>query len=305
MNAPVRKRRGKAAASFYQARPIKRRRRSNDELAQLDAQILEVLTADHPQSVRHTFYMMTNPRLPEPVEKAENGYDLVQRRILMLRRSGRLPYGWITDATRRGYHVSTFGGASDFLSRMKGLYRADLWENTQHYVEVWAESRSIAGVIEDDCNELAVPLYPSGGFTSATLAHQAAEHINAVSDDRNVHIFYIGDYDQSGVLIDRSIEAELREHLEPWIDMQFERIGINRGQIAQYDLPTKPRKATDKRSPEIEFTVEAEAMPAHILRELLRNRIESLLPADALRVAKVAEESEREHIERMAELLRN
>jgi hypothetical protein len=44
-------------------------------------------------------------------------------------------------------------------------------------------------------------------------------------------------------------------------------------------------------------------MPAATLRELLRLDIESLLPDDALHVAKVAEQSERQHLERMAELL--
>jgi hypothetical protein len=287
----------------YQARPIKRRRRTNAELEQLDAQILAVLESDHPQSVRHVYYRMTDPRLTVPVEKTENGYDLVQRRVLLLRRSGHLPYGWITDATRRGYFVDTFRNASDFLDRVKGLYRADLWAGCSTYVEVWAESRSIAGVIQDLCEELAVSLYPSGGFTSATLAFQAAENINAEASGRKVQILYVGDYDQSGVLIDRSIESELRVHLEPWIEMDFERIAINEAQIELYDLPTKPRKETDKRSPEVAHTVEAEAMPAGILRSLLRERIESLLPPNALQVAKVAEESEREHLERMAELL--
>jgi len=291
------------AARIYQARPIKRRRRTNAELEELDAQILEVLHDDHPQSVRHCYYRMTDPRLPVPVEKTENGYDLVQRRILLLRRSGQLPYGWITDATRRGYFVDTFRDASDFLDRVKGLYRADLWAGCSTYVEVWAESRSIAGVIQDLCEELAVSLYPSGGFTSATLAYQAAENINAIADGRDVQIFYIGDYDQSGVIIDRSIESELRFHLDARIDMAFDRIAINRTQIELYDLPTKPRKETDRRSPEIAHTVEAEAMPASILRTMLRERIESLLPPNALEVAKVAEESEREHLERMAEIL--
>lgn len=287
----------------YQARPIKRRRRTNAELLELDSQILEVLQDDHPQSVRHVYYRMTDPRLAVPVDKTENGYDLVQRRVLMLRRAGHIPYDWITDATRRGYFVNTYRNASDFLDQVKGLYRADLWAGCSTYVEVWAESRSIAGVIQELCEELAVSLYPSGGFTSATLAYQAAENINAVAGGREVQILYIGDYDQSGVLIDRSIESELRTHLEPWIDMTFDRIAINADQIELYDLPTKPRKETDRRSPEVMHTVEAEAMPANVLRALLRDRIESLLPPNALQVAKVAEESEREHLDRMAEIL--
>jgi hypothetical protein len=53
----------------------------------------------------------------------------------------------------------------------------------------------------------------------------------------------------------------------------------------------------------VQFTVEAKAMPAHLFRELLRDRVEGLLPAGALQVAKAAEESEREHLGRMAEIL--
>ena len=161
----------------YQARQIKRRRRTKAQVEQLDAQILDVLLEDHPQSIRHVFYRMTDPRLPEPVEKTEHGYQQVQNRITKLRRSGRLPYGWITDASRRGYYTNTFSGSGDFLSQMMGLYRADLWQDANVYVEVWSESRSIAGVIEDDCSELAVSLYPAGGFTSISLAYQAAEYI--------------------------------------------------------------------------------------------------------------------------------
>jgi urate oxidase len=49
--------------------PDKRRRRTKQQIEQLQKQIYEVLYQDHPQSVRHIFYRMTNPRLLEPVEK--------------------------------------------------------------------------------------------------------------------------------------------------------------------------------------------------------------------------------------------
>ena len=94
--------------------------------------------------------------------------------------------------------------------------------------------------------------------------------------------------------------VELRQHLDPAVSMQFARLGITREQIVQYDLPTKPRKDTDRRSLHIAETVEAEAMPAVLLRGLLRTRIESLLPAGALATAWAAEESERGFLLRWA-----
>lgn len=287
----------------YPACRIKRRRRTAAQVEQLDTQILDVLREDHPQSVRHVFYRMTDPRLPEPVEKSDAGYMQVQDRVAKLRRAKRLPYSWVSDATRRGYFVDTFTDAADFLRQMNGLYRADLWRYADHHVEVWCESRSIAGTIQNDCYELAVSLYPCGGFTSMTLAYQAAEGMNARFDGKPVTIFYIGDYDPAGVLIDVALERELRHHLRPDIDMTFVRVGITPEQIEQYDLPTKPRKEKDRRSSHVLHSVEAEAMPAHVMRGLLRDAIESLLPPGALEVAKAAEESEREFIDRLADTI--
>lgn len=291
---------------LYQAGLIKRRRRTKAEIGELRYQIHNALWMDHPQSVRHVFYCMTDPRLAEPVEKTEHGYVQVQYQLKLMRQDGTIPYGWITDATRRGFHIDMFDDAADFITRISGLYRGDLWRHAGHYVEVWTESRSLASVIENLCKELAVSLYPSGGFTSLTLAYEAAEYINAVVNDREVpaEIIYIGDYDPAGVLIDQDVEAKLREHIDPHIDLNFYRLAITPDQIIEYDLPTKPRKAGERRRPDIKETVEGEAMKPADLRRLLRGKIESFLPAGELASVKIAEQSEREHLERVAGLMR-
>ena len=287
----------------YRASTLKRDRRTKARTQLLDEQIIAVLREDHPQSVRHVFYRMTDPRLGEPVEKSDRGYRHVQDRCVKLRRSGRIPYHWIADMSRRGYFVNTYDDAGDFLRRMGHLYRADLWRDSDYRCEVWAESRSIASVILDDCQELAVDLFPCGGFSSLSFIHEAAQQHNASQDTRPLIVLYVGDYDPAGVLIDQSLERELREHLRADIDMDFRRIAINEEQVEQYELPTKPRKEGDKRSQHLTYTVEAEAMPARDLRALLRLHVETLLPENALHVAKVAEQSERRHIAKMAGLL--
>lgn len=290
------------ATAVYQAGRIKRRRRTRAEVDQLDEQIMDVLRADHPQSVRHVFYRMTDPRLPEPVEKTEHGYAQVQGRIAKLRRTGGLPYSWISDATRRGFHVATFDSEAQFLRSVSRSYRADIWRDAAVYVEVWVESRSIAGVIQADCERLAVSLYPSGGFTSMTLAYQSAEYIKAYADGRPAVIFYIGDLDPAGVLIDVDIKRKLVEHLGDAVPVDFRRIGITENQVALFDLPTKPRKAGDRRAPHVRETVEAEAMPAHILRGLLTAEIEALLPPDAVRAAQIEEQAARDWFGEIADI---
>ena len=77
-----------SADKSYRASTLKRIRRTKGQRDQLDQQIINVLNEDNPQSVRHVFYRMTDPRLPEPVEKSDRGYRHVQERCVKLRRGG-------------------------------------------------------------------------------------------------------------------------------------------------------------------------------------------------------------------------
>ena len=283
------------------------RERWNDtDLAQLDRQIVEALAQDHPQSVRHCFYRMTDTRLKVNVEKDDGGYRRVQRRLHDLREGGGVPFDWVTDSTRRGFHVQTFSGGADFLRRVTGLYRANIWAGVGTHVEIWVESRSIGGVLEADCRELAVSLYPTAGFSSDSLIYEAArDHVAYQDETARGAILYVGDHDPAGVLIDQDAERKLRRHIDRlggdpnWL--HFERLAITPAQIVEHDLPTKPRKPGDRRRPDVVETVEAEAMPAGELRRLVRSSVESYLPAGALHAGQVAEASERAGLLRLAD----
>lgn len=265
------------------------RRRTKAQTAQLEAQIIEVCEADRPVSVRHVFYRQTDPRLPEPVEKTERGYKQVQHLVSKLREAGRLPYGWISDATRMGWHVPTFRDPRDFIRAQARAYRFDLWREAACEVEVWCESRSIAGMLRAECERLAVSLYPCGGFTSKTFAWEAAQHYRG-----DVLIVYVGDYDPAGVLIDVALERELRLHTD--VDIDFRRVAINAEQIGEYGLPAKPRKTTERRRPDVAETVEAEAMPAPMLRSLVREAVEEHLPDGALDYARLMDAEGQEYL---------
>lgn len=282
-----------------------RSRMTKDQVRQLEQQIFDVLSEDHPQSVRHVYYRMTDPHLPVVIPKTEAGYVQVQNRMVKMRRAKLLPYDWITDSTRRGYFVNTYSNQGDFLRSVASFYRRDVWANHTTHVEVWCESRSIAGVIQGTCEKYAVSLYPAGGFSSLSLAHQAATYIRSNIEhggkDRAL-ILYVGDYDPAGVLIDRKIESELSGHLDK-VPLEFRRLAINRDQIERYDLPTKPRKQSDRRARHITETVEAEAMPAYILRGLIESQLDALIPPSHLTALRVAEESERQAINLLANSL--
>jgi hypothetical protein len=66
-------------------------------LAVVDDAIVTAVATEHPVTLRGVYYRVVSAG---GVEKTELGYRLVGRQLLKLRRSGEVPYGWITDGTR-------------------------------------------------------------------------------------------------------------------------------------------------------------------------------------------------------------
>ena len=282
-----------------------RRKPTNAQLAEFDAMLLQIIAGqDGPQSVRHIFYRATDPRWGDAaVPKEEDAYKRVARRLGKLRREGRVSYGAIADTSRRAYWYDGFQNMNDFAWHVSQLYRKDIWHQLGVQVEVWCESRSLSGVLDPLCEELGVPLFPSGGFASLSFLHEAAEHIarNRAQGGKSkpALLLYAGDYDPSGVLIDTAIERDLRQFLTDLRyteQMDFVRLAVTPQQIADWQLPTKPRKKGDKRRPDIERTVEAESIPADQLRQLFRDAIEQMVPRQHLDAVRLAERSERQDI---------
>ena len=273
-----------------------RQRFTKSEVEQLERQIYDYVEGTRPVSVRHVYYRMTDPGLPVHVEKTESGYKKIQNRMREMRVNGTLPFAWISDMTRRGYFTDTWSSKEEFLKQTASLYRRSVWADYCYdYVEVWCESRSMVGPLWQTCSDLAVPLYPTGGFPSLSLIYEASEAIKSQIEAfgyNNIIILYIGDYDPSGLTIDVDLENKMRGFIGD-VGIEFKRIGITEEQIVQYALPTKPRKPTDKLRPDILKTVETEALDASILRGLLRGEIESHIPEGTLRVLHETEKSER------------
>ena len=107
----------------------------------------------------------------------------------------------------------------------------------------------------------------------------------------------MGDYDQAGVLIDKSIEGRLRTFLASWDgELTFHRLAVNDDQIDRMGLPTRPPKTSDTRSPEVTRAVEAEAIPAPTMRGIVSSSLQGLIPERVLEVERLVEKQERNDI---------
>jgi hypothetical protein len=274
--------------------PIKRVRATKAEVEERREALLTIIDDGKPMTVRQVFYQATVRGI---VEKLESGYAKVQVDLTKMRRDGSLPYDWLADNTRWQRKPRTFDSVEDALKETAAFYRKNLWRDADCYVEIWLEKDALAGVIYPITEMYDVPLMVARGYASLSFLYSAAEYINELSVP--AYIYHLGDFDPSGVNAGEKIEETLRE-LAPDAEIYFERIAVTPEQIDEWDLPTRPTKASDTRSKNFGgISVELDAIDPNVLRDLVQETIERHLPPDQFEILKTAEESEREIISRL------
>jgi hypothetical protein len=263
--------------------------------------MLQIMSADAPMTVRQVFYRLVSAGL---IDKTESSYNKVVVRLLAkLRLEGVMPWSWITDGTRWMHKSVRYGSVAEALEATRRHYRRDYWRELDDYVEVWLEKDALAGVLYRVTDQWGVPLMVTRGFASLSYVHSAAEAIERV--EKPTHIYYFGDYDPSGVEIDRNLERRLRE-FAPRSEIHFERVAVRHEQIEEYALPTRPtkRSANHGRGLHEGESVEVDALPPPTLLQLVRDAIERHVDPMRVAVLEAAEESERELLGGLPGMLR-
>jgi hypothetical protein len=221
----------------------KRVRATKEQMEARRSKLYEVVEATQPAKVRGVFYQAAS--VHQIVDKTESGYSKVQVDLVKMRRAGRLPYDWLVDYTRSQRKPATFDGPEHALKSVARLYRKALWTEANLYCEVWLEKDALSGVLMPVTSLYDVPLMVARGYASLSFLHSAAEYINDL--DVPTYIYHLGDFDPSGVNAGEKIEETLRE-LAPDAEIFFERIAVNEQQIADWNLPTRPTKASNGRT---------------------------------------------------------
>ncbi|MBB5535039.1 hypothetical protein [Rhizobium giardinii] len=280
--------------SFNPASRKKRHKATRAEMAALKAALFQIVAIQRPMTVRQVFYQATVHGL---VEKTEQAYDRIQWTLAQMRKDGDLPYSWLTDSSRGVYRVDSFDTPQDAIEATARFYRKSLWAEADVRVEIWCEKDALSGVILPITNEYDLGLYVARGFASLSYLHAAAEEIAA--SDKPTIIYHLGDHDPSGLLAAIKIEETLRD-LAPGSDIRFERLAVTEYQIRQWNLPARPTKKSSHDRGWRGQSIELDAIPPAMLRELIRVVIEQHLPRDQFKVLKIAEESERAFLRQWA-----
>lgn len=289
------------AAPAYGSSTVKRIRRTNMELEALDNAIIEAVTMEHPVTLRGVYYRVVSAGA---VDKTEAGYRLIGRQLLKLRRSGAVPYSWITDGTRWITKPETHDSVEQMLADAAASYRRALWHDQPVDIHIFAEKDAVSGVLMPVIDEWDVPLGVLRGYSSESFAHSVAEALagSLRRGKEEVYVYQLGDHDPSGLDAWRAFTTTVRGFLEglaPFVI--FERIAVTEAQIVELALPTRPTKRSDTRA--ASFTgesVEVDAIPPSYLRGLLSAAIEQHIDPEKLRITRSVEASERDVLRRIA-----
>ena len=266
------------------------------EIEAIRAAIYDALEEEHPATVRGLFYVLVSRGV---VPKTEAAYkSTVVRLAGEMREAGELPYGWLADNTRWMRKPDSFDSIEDALLQTARLYRRNLWADADAYIEVWCEKDAISGVLYDITDAWDVPLMVTRGYSSISFLHSAAEVIRAKR--KPVWLYYFGDHDPSGVHIPQHVEKEIRS-MAPAAEVHFDRVAVTEEQIEEYGLQTRPTKKTDSRSKSfVGESVEVDAIPPSILRNLVTGCISAHVDPHQLDALQAAEESERRSLRVLA-----
>jgi hypothetical protein len=283
-----------ATEEVYEPSRIKRRRATNAEMERRAEFLIDYAAEHGPVTVRGLYYQAEVAGLPG-IDKTDSSYQKVQRQVLSLRREGRLDYSDIADATRWMRKPRSHDSVEDAIADTARTYRRSLWTDAEDYVEIWCEKDALAGVIYPITSKFDVPLMVARGFASETFCYEAIAAREG--NYRPYYVYYLGDFDRAGHDAARSLEEKLTRFAEEdGIEVIFEQIAVAPSQVERWKLPTREPKrvsAADRNWPHF-FACELDAIPPDIMRTLVADAIDNHVDYAALKVLKVAEESERE-----------
>ena len=278
------------------ARSPGKRKHRREQTEAIEAQVLSIFKEERPRlTIRHIFYMLASR---EVIPKSESGYRRTLYHLKHMRRNGAIPYGWLADNTRYRLKPKTHSGLGAALEDMQRYYRRDLWDNANAHVEIWVEKDAVAGVINTITDEYDVPLFVARGYSSDTFIYTTAEEI--IEIDKPVYLYHFGDFDPSGRNAALKIHEGLMEH---GASHNFEIAAITEQQINDYNLPTRATKKSDPRTKAWgnRPSVEIDALPAPILRQLVESCILRHVDQNELTMLRNIEEAEKETLQEVRE----
>jgi hypothetical protein len=185
------------------------------------------------------------------IKKIEQEFSNTAKALTRARKNDQIPIDSFSDNTRnirKRFNdefqpvLERIRSAIAYLKNISKIHldEAPRWYRQPNYVEVWLEKEAMADTIEAILRNKQVVIVPNRGWSSMTFAHKNIIRLEEKFQSRlwesrkeHVWILYLGDFDPSGLAMDRNLEKELRKI---GTRVHFKRIAITENQVNDYHL---------------------------------------------------------------------
>lgn len=177
-------------------------------------QVREVYeTSYYAQTLRHYYYKLLSSgalRLLPIENSGDQAYKFLSRLLVKAREDGRLPWSAIIDTGRRSFpHWSYTSLESYIQAESSSGFILDPWRGQERRIEVWVEKDAMADQVNRVVDDLRIPVYVAKGYGSATIKNNTRERYG---DGSSWVLLYLGDFDPTGVDIERELKDKLAEY---------------------------------------------------------------------------------------------
>lgn len=207
-----------------------------------------------------------------------------------IREDGRVPWNWIEDETRSlDNYLGDLTIKDGVLNILPGI-SIDPWRGDVPLI--LTESRSVAGAQRATARLYCCRITATNGQCGGFLRTEIVPILRP--DDR---VLYFGDWDLCGNQIEANTRRVLDREVGP---LRWERLALTEKQVDDENLPIIQKRDRRYKDGGLHDAVETEALKQTVLIDILRKRLDELLPEPLSRV----QERERRQRARLDKLLR-
>ena len=233
-------------------------------------------------TLRQLYYRLVS-RLMIP--NTMNSYKRLSRIMVKAREQGDVPVNCLEDRSRRVLGRGDYGfeSAEEYLKqKLNGLqdswksFTMPMWEDQPVYILISLEKDALSRLVSRVGNRYSIRTFPTRGYPSYSYVQTMANYMQTRLSGKQTIVLYFGDFDPSGVDIERDLEERLGRYGAT--DFKVKRIALTVDQIKEYKLPPMPVKRSDARAEGFleeygDESVELDALDPNILQKTVEKAV--------------------------------
>ena len=299
-------------------REVRLNKANKERLEAINEIIIEYQEEGYKLTLRQLYYQLVSR---DVIPNKQSEYSKLSTLLKEGRMGGIVDWDAIEDRLRQPSSPSSWDTPQDAMESLIRQYKLPRMEGQQNYIEVWVEKDALSGVLKRVTEKYHIPILVNRGYSSASAMFDAynrfKDGLTEIQDtfedgvDANVIIFYLGDFDPSGMDMIRDVEDRIRE----FANRDFESfplkvipIALTKTQIKKYNPPPNPAKRTDPRAKAFikehgATSWEVDALPPNVLNKLLEDEIRRHIDTDKYKEIVSREIADKDRLEELKDQL--